>query len=41
METNDAITKRRSVKHFDPSHRLTESEVAELLRFAALGTCME
>ena len=37
METNDAITKRRSVKHFDPSHRLTESEVAELLSLAALS----
>ncbi len=37
METKDAITKRRSVKHFDPSHRLTESEVAELLSLAALS----
>ena len=37
METKDAITKRRSVKHFDPSHRLTESEVTELLSLAALS----
>jgi nitroreductase len=37
METKDAITKRRSVKHFDPSHRLTESEVTELLGLAALS----
>ena len=37
METKDAITKRRSVKHFDPSHRLTESKVTELLSLAALS----
>lgn len=37
METKDAITERRSVKHFDPSHRLTESEVTELLSLAALS----
>ncbi len=37
METKEAITKRRSVKHFDPSHRLTESEVTELLSLAALS----
>ena len=37
METKDAIVKRRSVKHFDPSHHLTESEETELLNLATLS----
>lgn len=31
METITAITKRRAVKVFDPNHRLSESEVEQLL----------
>ncbi len=37
METKDAITQRRSVKHFDPSHKLTESEINELFNHAILA----
>jgi len=37
METKDAIIQRRSVKHFDPNHNLTESEITELLDLAILS----
>ena len=31
MDTIDAIYKRRSVKHYDPEHKLTEEEINKLL----------
>ena len=34
MNTFDAIAKRRAVKHFDPSHKLTDQEIEELLTAA-------
>ena len=37
METLEAIEKRRSVKHFDPNHKMTEQEVSELLSHAILS----
>ncbi len=37
MKTQEAITARRSVKHFDPNHAMTEIEKTELLSLAALS----
>ena len=37
MDTLTTIRSRRSVKHFDPEHRLTEQEIDELLSFALLS----
>ena len=37
METADAIRSRRSVKHFDASHGMSEEEVNELLSLAVLS----
>lgn len=37
MDTVDAIKERRSVKHYDPDHRLTDDEVKELLSLAVLS----
>ncbi|WP_027856623.1 nitroreductase family protein [Marinobacterium jannaschii] len=37
MDLTTAITERRSVKHFDPSHRMTEAEVATLYEQALLS----
>jgi len=37
MDTKEAIKSRRSVKHFDPNHELTESEIRELLSLATLS----
>ncbi len=34
METFDAIEQRRSVKHFDPGHRMTDAEITRLLEAA-------
>lgn len=34
MDTFDAIYQRRSVKHFDPDHRLTAEEERKLLEAA-------
>lgn len=34
METFDAIYQRRSIKHYDPEHRLTEEELTKLLEAA-------
>lgn len=34
MDTHTAIRERRSVKHFDPEHALSESEIRELLEAA-------
>ncbi len=37
MKTVDAIRERRSVKHFDANHSMTDEEVNELLSFALLS----
>ncbi len=37
MKTIDAIEQRRSVKHFDPEHEMSEEEVNEILRLALLS----
>ena len=34
MDTFDAISQRRSVKHYDPEHRLTEDEITKLMEAA-------
>jgi nitroreductase len=34
MNTFDAITARRAIKHYDPSHRMTEEEIKTLLTAA-------
>ena len=37
METFDAITQRRSVKHYDPEHQMTEAEIEKLMSAAILS----
>lgn len=37
MDTITAIQSRRSVKHYDPSHRMTEAEEKQLLSLALLA----
>jgi nitroreductase len=37
METEAAIQSRRSVKHYDPEHRMTEEEIHKLLSLAILS----
>lgn len=37
MKTEDVIDSRRSVKHFDPSHKMTEEEINKLLSMAVLS----
>lgn len=37
MNTIDAIKARRSVKHYDPEHTLSEKEIEELMQLAALS----
>ena len=37
MDTFDAIKERRSVKHYDPNHKLTDEEVNQLLSLAVLS----
>lgn len=37
MLTFEAISQRRSVKHYDPSHRMTEAEIEKLLSSAVLA----
>ena len=37
MQTLDAIRSRRSVKHFDASHQMTEVEINEILSLAMLS----
>lgn len=34
MQVDEAIRQRRSVKHFDPGHRVSDAEYAELLELA-------
>jgi len=37
MDTKDAIKLRRSVKYYDPDHKITDAETEELLSLAALS----
>lgn len=37
METQDAIKSRRSVKHYDADHKITDTELNKLLSLAALS----
>lgn len=37
MTTIEAIETRRSVKHYDPNHRLTDAEIARLITLAKLA----
>ena len=37
MQTLEAIKERRSVKHFDPNHKLTEDEIKKLFEMAKLS----
>jgi len=37
MNIKDAIISRRSIKHFDPEHTMSESEIEELMRHVILS----
>ncbi len=37
METEEAIKNRRSVKHYDPAHQMTDDEINKLLSLAILA----
>ena len=37
MNVTEAIVKRRSIKHFDPAHKLSEQEIAKLMSLAMLS----
>lgn len=37
MNTKEAIVSRRSVKHYDPEHQMTEAEIRELMEHAILS----
>jgi len=37
MDTFDAIKERRSVKHYDPTHKLSEDEIDKLMSLAVLS----
>jgi len=37
MEVNEVIKARRSVKHYDPDHRMSEGEIKELFSLAILA----
>lgn len=37
MDTTTAIHQRRSVKHYDPNHEMSETEIQELLELALLS----
>jgi nitroreductase len=37
MHTEEAIKTRRSVKHYDPAHRMTDEEINKLLSLAILS----
>ena len=37
MNIKDAIVNRRSIKHFDPEHTMSESEIEELMRHVILS----
>ena len=36
MELLEALRQRRSVKHYDPNHRLSDEEIRHLLEHTAL-----
>jgi nitroreductase len=36
METEEAIKTRRSVKHYDPAHQMTDDEINKLMSLAIL-----
>lgn len=37
METKDAIKSRRSVKQYDPEHKMNDADLNKLLSLAALS----
>ena len=37
MDTFDAIKERRSVKHYDPNHKLSDDEIEQLMSLAVLS----
>lgn len=37
MDTQTAIRERRSVKHYDPEHRMSDEEITQLLELASLS----
>jgi nitroreductase len=37
MNVTEAIVKRRSIKHYDTKHKLTEQEIAKLMSLAMLS----
>ena len=37
MKTEEAIKTRRSIKHFDPDHQMTDKQINELLSLAILS----
>ncbi len=37
MDTFDAITERRSVKHYDPNHKFSNDEIEQLMSLAVLS----
>ena len=37
MDTFDAIKERRSVKHYDPNHKLSDEEIEQLMSLAVLS----
>ena len=37
MSVTEAIVQRRSIKHFDPGHKLSEQEIAKLMSLAMLS----
>ena len=37
MNTIEAIQKRRSIRHFDPTHKITDEELKELINLAMLS----
>ncbi len=38
MDTFDAIKERRSVKHYDANHKLTDDEINQLMSSAVLSS---
>ena len=37
MDTFEAITQRRAVKHFDPNHQMSQAEIDQLFSLAILS----
>jgi len=38
MDTFDAVRERRSVKHYDPNHKLSDEDIEKLMSLAYLRT---